>query len=163
MGAPAPGEEAVPPGAAATELARRIAATRAGEGDPAALLGEFRRTPVLVPLVDGGFWAADQGGIRWICAFTGEEPLARFAAARGGASGGGPDGAWPYQAVLGARLLDVVVPRMGCPAGVAVDVADEEGSMFFPPLRGIVPEAAALDAGPVTPEAGTVDGPPATG
>lgn len=36
---------------------------------------------------------------------------------------------------------------MGVPAGVAVNVADPDGSMLFPPVVGIVPDAVAVDAG----------------
>ncbi|MGC5397569.1 hypothetical protein ACPXCP_17705 [Streptomyces sp. DT20] len=37
----------------------------------AVLLGEFRRTAVLVPLDEAGdLWSAEQGGVRWICAFS---------------------------------------------------------------------------------------------
>ncbi|MEU9796112.1 SseB family protein [Streptomyces sparsogenes] len=123
------------------ELAEHIAAVRAGAGDPAAMVGEFRRTAVLVPVADGGFMTAEYGGIRWIYAFTDESALARFATARGS----DPGQEWEYAAVLGARLLDVMVPEMGRPAGVAVDVADEDGSMMFPPVRGIVPDEVAVD------------------
>lgn len=87
--------------------------------------------------------SAEYGGIRWLYAFTGQEALARFAFARDAA----PDDAWEYLAVLGARLLDVLVPQMDGPAGVAVDVADEDGAMMFPPMKGIVPEEVALDGG----------------
>ncbi|MFD5141718.1 hypothetical protein [Streptomyces sp. NPDC058401] len=66
------------------ELTVEIAAIRDGSGDPARLLGEFRRAVLLVPLAEG-------------------------------------------------------------PAGVAVNVADGDGSMFFPPVAGIVPDANAVD------------------
>jgi len=118
-----------------------IAAVRAGVGDAAVLVGEFRRTPLLLPVTDGGFMAADSGGIRWLYAFTGEDALARFAVARGEVPGGEGE----FVAVLGARLVDGVIPELGVPAGVAVDVADEDGSMLFPPVSGIVPEAVAVD------------------
>ncbi|MGW2858189.1 hypothetical protein [Streptomyces sp. NPDC001205] len=113
----------------------------------AALLGEFRRTPVLVPLGDGpnsgeerGLLMADWGGIRFILAFSDEQALARYAVARGEAAR-----EWRYQTVLGARLLDVAVPAAGVPCGVALDCADGEGGIVFPPVRGIVPDLAALD------------------
>ncbi|MEU1805777.1 SseB family protein [Streptomyces sp. NPDC019937] len=125
------------------ELAGYIAAVRAGEGDPMAMIGEFRRTAVLVPVSEGGFMSAEYGGIRWLYAFTDQEALARFALVRGAA----PDEAWEYLALLGARLLDVLVPQMDGPAGVALDVADEDGSMMFPPMKGIVPDEVALDGG----------------
>ncbi|NSC24736.1 hypothetical protein FM076_27705 [Streptomyces albus subsp. chlorinus] len=125
------------------ELTAEIAATRAGRGDPRSLVGEFRRTVVLVPTVgEDRVRTGLYGGVRWIYAFTDEAALARFALARGEA----PDRPLAYAAVLGARLLDTVVPALGGPAGVAVDVADEEGSMLFPPAAGIVPDEAAVGA-----------------
>lgn len=131
------------------QLADRIAKARSGQGDPAALVGEFRRTAVLVPIVDDGVMTAVRGGVRWIYAFSDEAALARFALARGSA----PARPWEYRSVLGARLLDAVVPAMDGPAGVAVDVADAEGSMVFPPVRGIVPDGAAVDGAAVDGEA----------
>ncbi|WP_435797391.1 hypothetical protein [Streptomyces clavifer] len=50
-----------------------------------------------------------------------------------------------YAALLGARIMDEVVPSLDGPAGLAVDIATEGGSMFFPPTAGIVPDAVALD------------------
>ncbi|MFJ2914684.1 SseB family protein, partial [Streptomyces sp. NPDC087228] len=59
----------------------------------AVLLGEFRRMAVLVPLDEvGDLWSAEQCGVRWICAFSDEEALARFAQARGDAGR-----EWTYQ------------------------------------------------------------------
>ncbi|MER6996963.1 SseB family protein [Streptomyces sp. NPDC000410] len=108
----------------------------------ARLLGEFRRTAVLVPVDPyGSLWTADQGGIRWICAFSHEEALARFAHARGDAQR-----EWTYQTVLGARLLDVMVPTLGMPAGVALDAGGEDG-VLFPPVEGVVPDAAVVELG----------------
>ncbi|MFE2426584.1 SseB family protein [Streptomyces sp. NPDC059373] len=111
----------------------------------AALLGEFRRNTVLVPLdAGGGMWSAESGGIRWIYAFSDEAELARFAAARG-ARPESPGSDWEFISVLGARLLDVVIPQVGVPTGVALDVAGERPVMF-PPVAGIVPDAVAVDA-----------------
>ncbi|MET9430889.1 SseB family protein [Streptomyces sp. NPDC003036] len=108
----------------------------------AVLLGEFRRAAVLVPVDPyGSLWTAEQGGVRWICAFSNEETLERFARARGEA-----DRAWEFRAVLGARLLDVMVPALGVPAGVALDAGSEDG-MLFPPVAGVVPESAVVDLG----------------
>ncbi|MFI8266249.1 SseB family protein [Streptomyces sp. NPDC085665] len=136
------------------ELTEEIAAIREGSGDPARLVGEFRRAALLVPLTlpphgsgesvgiaHGGLMSAVQGGIRWFYAFTDETALARFAQARGAAHQ-----EWEYLAILGARLVDAVVPMVDGPAGVAVNVADEDGSMLFPPVKGIVPDAYAVDA-----------------
>lgn len=130
-----------------TALAEQITARRAGIGDPRALVGELRRATLLVPLDAGRLWTGHVGGVRWIFAFTGADSLARFAHSRG-------DGerTWDYAALLGARLLDEIVPAMDEPAGVAVDVADAGGAMLFPPVVGIVPESVAVDraAGPRT-------------
>ncbi|WP_254792783.1 SseB family protein [Streptomyces sp. CC77] len=108
----------------------------------AALLGEFRRTAVLVPLdAHGSLWSAELGGVRWICAFSDEAALARFAYAQGD-----PGREWEYRTVLGARLLDVMVPMLEVPAGVALDAGSEDG-MLLPPVAGVVPDAAAVDLG----------------
>lgn len=118
------------------------------EGDGAAaarrefavLLGEFRRTAVLVPFDEhDSMWTADLNGVRWICAFSDEESLAAFARARGEAGR-----EWTYRTVLGARLLDVMVPLLPGPGGVALD-AGSEGGMLFPPVAGVVPDAVAVD------------------
>ncbi|MCX4716474.1 hypothetical protein [Streptomyces virginiae] len=134
-------------------LAEEMAAMRGGSGHSGRLLGEFRRTALLVPLSegdDGGLMSGRQGGVRWIYAFTDEEALARFAEARGAGAGARE---WEYLSILGARLLDAVIPTVDGPTGVAVDVADEDGSMLFPPVVGIVPDACAVDAGPDRAEA----------
>ncbi|MEU7723937.1 SseB family protein [Streptomyces sp. NPDC040724] len=126
-------------------LAEEISAVRGGSGHPGRLLGEFRRTALLVPLSEGdggGLMSGQQGGVRWIYAFTDEEALARFADARGASAR-----EWEYLSILGARLVDAVIPTVEGPTGVAVDVADEDGSMLFPPVVGIVPDACAVDAG----------------
>ncbi|MGW7363713.1 SseB family protein [Streptomyces sp. NPDC054841] len=129
--APIPATE--PPGAQEAAAARR---------EFAVLLGEFRRTAVLVPIDPyGSLWTADQGGVRWICAFSHEEALARFAHAQGDA-----EREWTYRTVLGARLLDVMVPMLPGPAGVALDAGSEDG-MLFPPVEGVVPESAVVDMG----------------
>ncbi|MFD0317809.1 hypothetical protein [Streptomyces flavalbus] len=127
---------------AGTVLAERIAERRAGVGDPRALVGEMRRAVLLVPVVGGGLWSAHEGGVRWICGFTDERALARFAVLHGPG-----DQPMEYAALLGARIVDEIVPSLGEPAGLAVDIASEGGSMFFPPVVGIVPDAVAVDAG----------------
>ncbi|KUN82724.1 hypothetical protein AQJ66_21535, partial [Streptomyces bungoensis] len=106
-----------------------------------AVLGEFRRTPVLVPVDDDEVpLTADHGGLRWILAFSTEAALARFAVARGEG-----EREWAYQRVLGARLLDVAVPAVGVPCGVALDAGSGDEGVLFPPVTGIVPDAAAVD------------------
>ncbi|MFJ9645768.1 hypothetical protein ACWEPM_03265 [Streptomyces sp. NPDC004244] len=103
-------------------------------------LADFRSRVLLVPLDErGGLWTSPFGGIDWICAFTGEEHLARFAEARGET-----DREWPYRRLVGARILDEVVPAVDFPCGVAWNPAGPDG-MVFPPLRGFVPDEAALD------------------
>jgi hypothetical protein len=122
-------------------LAARAAEPGTADYDPAALIGEFRRSAVLVPTTaDGGWWAAESGGIRWLHAFTGEAALARFAQRRDGRAGR----EWSYVTVYGARLLDVAVPAAPVPTGVVLDVAGPVPA-FLPPMAGIVPDAAALD------------------
>ncbi|MFE1314319.1 hypothetical protein [Streptomyces sp. NPDC058755] len=107
----------------------------------AAVLGEFRRTAVLLPLdADETPLTTDYGGIRWILAFSNESALARFAIARGEG-----EREWAYQRVLGARLLDAGVPAVGVPCGVALDAASGAEGVLFPPVAGIVPDAAAVD------------------
>ncbi|AGJ58002.1 MULTISPECIES: hypothetical protein [Streptomyces] len=123
-----------------TALAERIGEQRTGGGDPRALVGELRRSILLVPVDGGGLWSAWSGGVRWVCGFTDEAALARFALLHG--SGDQP---MEYAALLGARIVDEVVPSLDGPTGLAVDIATEDGSMFFPPVAGIVPEAVALD------------------
>ncbi|MDH6223610.1 MULTISPECIES: hypothetical protein [Streptomyces] len=127
---------------ARTALAERIAEQRAGVGDPRALVGEMRRSVLLMPSDGGGgLWSAHSGGVRWVCAFTDEAALARFALLHGPG-----DRPVDYAALLGARIVDEIVPGLGEPAGLAVDIATEDGAMFFPPVTGVVPDAAAVDA-----------------
>ncbi|MFE7141465.1 hypothetical protein ACFVAG_27290 [Streptomyces sp. NPDC057644] len=127
-------------------LTEEIVAMRGGSGQPGRLLGEFRRTALLVPLSgdeDGGLMSGWQGGVRWIYAFTDEEALARFAEKRGA---GAAAHEWEFLSILGARLVDAVIPTVDGPTGVVVDVADEDASMLFPPVVGIVPDRCAVDA-----------------
>ncbi|WP_455352654.1 SseB family protein [Streptomyces sp. SYSU K217416] len=118
-----------------------VEAERRARREFAALLGEFRRTAVLVPLdAESEFWTAEWGGIRWICAFSDEPHLAAFARARGEGTR-----EWTYERILGARILDAMVPLVDGPCGVALDAGDEDG-VLFPPVVGIVPDAVAVDA-----------------
>ena len=128
-------------------LEERIAQRRAGVGDPRALVGELRRALVLVPLDGQGLWTAAFGGVRWICGFTDEEALARFAQARDTGDGRETGRSWEFAELRGARLMDEIIPAMGEPAGLAVNVADPDGAMLFPPVRGIVPDEVAVDGG----------------
>ncbi|MER5306847.1 SseB family protein [Streptomyces sp. NPDC002773] len=150
--------ESVPEAPPEPEAAPVTAAARAvsepgpepGAGDEVAvarrefarLLGEFRRTAVLVPFDDHeSLWTADFNGVRWICAFSDEAALARFAGARGEAGR-----EWSYRTILGARLLDVMVPMLPGPGGVALDAGSADGTLF-PPVAGIVPDEVAVDLG----------------
>lgn len=133
--APAEQSEVAEPAPVVDEVA-------AGRRRFARLLGEFRRTVVLVPFdAHGSLWTADFNGVRWICAFSDEEALSRFARARGDSGR-----EWEFRTILGARLLDVMVPMLPGPAGVALDAGSEDG-MLFPPVEGVVPEAAVVDLG----------------
>ncbi len=125
-----------------TMLAQRISEQRAGVGNAQALVGEMRRTVLLVPSVGPGLWSARSGGVRWICAFTDDAALARFAIHHGQG-----DRLMDYVALLGARIVDEIVPALDEPGGLAVDIANEDGAMFFPPVTGIVPDSVAVDAG----------------
>lgn len=85
-------------------LADRIAERRAGAGvgDPRALVGELRRSLLLVPFDRGGLWTAELGGIRWVCGFTDEAALARFAEERAAVEGAGAASrSWEYAALRG--------------------------------------------------------------
>ncbi|MGW4511764.1 SseB family protein [Streptomyces sp. NPDC004393] len=117
--------------------AELLAESHEGRLDGAALVREFRRALVLVPLIGEAVWSADSGGVGWVYAFTGEESLGRFLAARGV----GPGTEVRYMKVYGARLLDVAVPAVGVPAGIAVDVAGPCPGLL-PPVAGIVPPTA---------------------
>jgi hypothetical protein len=108
-----------------------------GQGDLRELVGEFRRSEVLVPVVEGALLSAESGGIRWLFAFTDLAALERFAEARG-------EGVPERIPVHGARLLDQVIPRVDGPAGIAVDAGSPTG-LVLPPVAGIVPDAVAVD------------------
>jgi hypothetical protein len=120
-----------------------------GEGEGAAaalervyaLIGEFRRSLVLVPIRDGGILTGEQAGLRWVYAFTDTDMLTAFAQARG------EGGVWGFRRVYGARLLDETLAEIGVPCGVAVDVGSQ-GAFVLPPARGIVPDEVAVFEGP---------------
>jgi hypothetical protein len=121
-------------------LIHQVRMFRAGAGDPRSVLAVFRSSAVYVPqTADGAFWTGDEGGVRWIYAFSGEAELTDFARARRH-----PGEELDYLTILGSRLLDVAVPAVGRPCGVALDVAGTQ-PMLFPPVRGIVPDAVAVD------------------
>lgn len=118
-----------------------------GQGELRSVVGEFRRSEVLLAVVDSSLLSAEAGGVRWLFAFTDDAALERFARARGEPV---PE-ALP---VYGARLLDQVLPDAAkagwggggpVPVGIAVDAGSPAG-LVLPPVRGIVPDTAALDA-----------------
>ncbi|MDY0816312.1 hypothetical protein [Kitasatospora purpeofusca] len=124
-------------------LVHQVRMLRAGAGDPAVMLAQFRLSALLLPRWgDEAVRTADEDGLRWILAFTSETQLEAFARAKGLTVAG-----LPYLTVLGARLLDVAVPGLGVPGGVALDIAGTQ-PMLFPPSHGIVPDAVALDGPP---------------
>ncbi|MFF7458226.1 hypothetical protein [Kitasatospora sp. NPDC008115] len=126
-------------------LVHQVRMLRAGVGDPAVMLAQFRLSALLVPRWgEESVWTADGDGLRWILAFTSEAELATFAQAKGL-----PVEGFPYITVLGSRLLDVAVPELGRPGGIALDVTGAE-PMLFPPMRGVVPDIAAIDGPPMT-------------
>ncbi len=98
---------------------------------------------MLVPTTpDGGLWTADHDGVRWICAFSDEAALARFARARGEAPR-----AWRCRTLPGAHLLDEVAPLLGAPAGVALDAGSDHAALF-PHAGGGAGAAVHRDATP---------------
>ncbi|WP_232247288.1 SseB family protein [Kitasatospora azatica] len=107
-------------------LARGIEAVYAGRGDSAELVDLLRSATVLCPLVDGEPLVAELGSIQWIYAFTDEAALARFAVARGDG-----DREWDFARIEGDLLLDVAVPALDGPGGVAVNVGSP-APMSFP-------------------------------
>ncbi|MFJ1752746.1 hypothetical protein [Kitasatospora sp. NPDC088134] len=123
-------------------LVHQLRMTHAGVGDPELLLAAFRSALLYLPQDGRGtVWAGDQGGIRWVHAFTGEDEMAAFAARRGHRE---PELA--YLTVRGRRLLEQVGRAAGVPTGVALDAAGAT-PMLFPPVRGIVPDEVAVDGG----------------
>ncbi|WP_327355368.1 SseB family protein [Streptomyces sp. NBC_01304] len=122
-----------------------------GQLNPHALLGEFRRTEVLLPVVDGSLLSAPSGGIRWIFTFTSVETLEHFAKQR-------PETIDEWVPVHGAQILDRMIPAIEGPTGVALD-AGSPASWMLPPVVGIVPDAVAVDAAGVGPAGAEAGGP----
>ncbi|MFF0450782.1 hypothetical protein ACFYT4_31115 [Streptomyces sp. NPDC004609] len=52
--------------------------------------------------------------------------------------------AWEFARMRGARLLDEVIPALGTPAGIAVEIAGGEGAKLIQPAPVIVPDAVAV-------------------
>jgi hypothetical protein len=132
---------ATPDVEASGELAEQVANFYAGAPGGPALVAAFREALLFVPLGDGtALLTADGGGLRWLYAFTSSTELARYAAAREEA-----DREWHYVTVRGARMLEQFLPGLPQPCGVVLDVAGER-PMTFPPVRGVVPHAIAVNA-----------------
>ncbi|GAA4962376.1 hypothetical protein GCM10023238_32070 [Streptomyces heliomycini] len=51
-----------------------------------------------------------------------------------------------YAALLGARIVDEIVPGLDEPPGWRSISRRRDGAMFFPPVTGVVPDTAAVDA-----------------
>ncbi|HWE91917.1 MAG TPA: SseB family protein [Pseudonocardiaceae bacterium] len=110
------------------DLVGQVAQLYDGMVDGPALAAAFREAAVIVP-TDGhdALLTTDDRGVCWVYAFTTAEALARFASVRGEG-----DRPWPYLTTRGGRLLDVVLPEIGRPAGIAVDVGGRR-PFFLPP------------------------------
>ncbi|WP_241989864.1 MULTISPECIES: hypothetical protein [unclassified Streptomyces] len=74
-------------------------------GAPRTLVGEMRHSVLLVPIAADGLWSARLSAVRWICGFTDETTLAWFARQHDPS-----DQPVQYAAVLGARIVDEIVP-----------------------------------------------------
>ncbi len=116
-------------------LLAEIAAVYGGFGRWEGLVREFRPSLVLVPTSSGGaLVTCGHGGVQWFLAFTREQDLAEWAVARGRR----PDADVDFLTVLGERLLDVAVPSVDGPAGVALNIAGRR-PIFLPP-QGVASE-----------------------
>ncbi len=121
-------------------LRSEIAMVRNGVGDGESLVSSLRDSVLYVPTSsETALMSGDRGGVRWIYGFTTEAELADFFLARGEG-----DDEVAYMTIRGDRLLDVALPAMGVPGGIAVDVAGDQ-PMVFPGVVGVVPEKQAFD------------------
>lgn len=130
---------AAEPAAVEPDLRHEIAELHALRGNPSNLLAAFRAALVHVPvLADQRPLTVERDGLRWLLAFTTEDDLGAFVAAR---QESGAD--WHFIAVRGHRLLDELVPALPDPTGVSLDIAGSR-PMLLPPVKGVVPESAAI-------------------
>lgn len=119
-------------------LRSEIQLVHAGVADGDSLVASLRRSELLVPsAADGAPLTTDLDGVSWVLAFTSEQALAVYAAARG------PVTRSTYFLTLsGSLLLDVALPTLGRPGGIAVDLAGSY-PMLFPVTAEPVVEAVA--------------------
>jgi hypothetical protein len=123
-------------------LRSEIQLVHAGVADGDSLVASLRRSELLVPsAADGAPLTTVLDGVTWVLAFTSEQALAVYAAARG------PVTRSTYFLTLsGGLLLDVALPALcsssGRPGGVAVDLAGSY-PMLFPMTAEPVVEAVA--------------------
>ncbi|MEP9382597.1 hypothetical protein [Nocardioides sp. KR10-350] len=116
-------------------LRTEIRLVRGGVGNADAFRRALRESVLYVlPWNDDDLMCADQGGIRWVYAFTSALNVAAYALARGAR----PDVPVDYLTVRADRLLDEAVPALGVPAGLAIDIGSEQ-----PMLVPALPEAVA--------------------
>lgn len=139
---PDPGPESV-----TEELIAEVIEVRAARGDMDQVMRLLRQTPLWVETEqdeDGQSYtvrSVQTQGLRWLPVFSALEHLARFAQA----SGRG-DQHIQYGQLPGAELLDEVLPALPHGTGLVLDpVADHV--LALPAVRGIVPDALAVDGG----------------
>lgn len=121
-------------------LRHEIALAHHGIGDRDTMVAALRASVLYVPRAgERSVLTADQGGLRWIYAFTTAEELAAFFTARGEG-----EQSVRYVTVRGDRLLDEAVPDVSGPSGVALDVAGV-APMLLPAVSGVVRDQHAID------------------
>lgn len=119
-------------------LRSEIQLVHAGVADGASLVESLRSSELLVPsAADGAPLTTELDGVTWVLAFTSEQALAVYAAARG------PVARSTYFLNLpGSLLLDVALPALGRPGGLAVDLGGGY-PMLFPAATETTAEAVA--------------------
>ncbi|NLE78705.1 MAG: hypothetical protein GX610_03835 [Rhodococcus sp.] len=111
-----------------TALLAEIDAFYQGFGHPTVLANALRTAVLFVPLTDDDRISTSEiEGIDWVCAFTSEQEYAKYVVARGENSG-----QHRYHTLLGWRIVDDLIPSLGRPTGVVVDICGT-APMAFPP------------------------------
>lgn len=120
-------------------LRSEIQLVHAGVADGATLVASLRSSELLVPsAADGAPLTTDLDGVSWVLAFTSEQALAVYAAARG------PVTRSTYFLTLsGSLLLDVALPALGRPGGIAVDLAGSYPMLFPATVEPVVDAVAS--------------------